>query len=147
MIHFSDAPPAPTQLKVLLSGEARKEHSKFIGTYTLQRSPINGNPWWKQGLFRKKVVWFHDLGFWTFTDFEDLGKSNTQLLSLVALVMLMNGLITFLMVGDMIQRETLMKLEMILLLKVHKLNHCCNNFKITNNLQFVSQVLKVLPRK
>ena len=76
MIHFSDAPPAPTQLKVLLSGEARKEHSKFIGTYTLQRSPINGNPWWKQGLFRKKVVWFHDLGFWTFTDFEDLGKSN-----------------------------------------------------------------------
>ena len=60
-----------------MSGDAKKDHSKFIGTYTLQRSPINGNPWWKQGVFGKKVIWFHDgYGCWTLTDLGDLGKYN-----------------------------------------------------------------------
>ena len=43
--------------------------------YTLQRSPINGNPWWKHGVFGKKVIWFHDYGFWILSDFEELGKN------------------------------------------------------------------------
>ena len=76
MIYFSDAQPPPTKLKVVLTGEAKKKQSGYGGTYTLQSTPINGNPWWTKGVFRKEAIWFDEIkGNWKVGNNGDLGTS------------------------------------------------------------------------
>ena len=72
---ISDAQPPMIKLKIVLSGEAKKKKSGYVGTYTLQSTPVNGNPWWKKGVFEKEAIWFVEKnGNWMIGNIEDLGK-------------------------------------------------------------------------
>ena len=71
--YFSDAQPPPRKLKLILNGEAKIKQSNRGGTYTLQLTPVNGNPWWKKGMFD---IWFDERNAkWRFGDDEDLGTN------------------------------------------------------------------------
>ena len=73
---ISDAQPPPIKLKIILSGEAKNKLSGFSGTYTIQSSPVNGNPWWKKGAFYKEGIWFAEKnGNWNIGSIEYLGKA------------------------------------------------------------------------
>ena len=72
---LSDAQTPLIKLKIALSGEAKKKYSVYSGTYTLQSTPVNGNPWWKKGSFDKEGIWFVERnGNWMIGSIEDLGK-------------------------------------------------------------------------
>ena len=73
---ISDAQPPPVKLKIILHGEAKKKVSGYSGTYTLQSSPVNGNPWWKKGVFDEEAIWSgEESGCWWIGRFKDLGKA------------------------------------------------------------------------
>ena len=64
-----------------MNGEVKKKQLGHGGTYTVQSTPINGNPWWKKGLFHEEAIWFDEMtGNWKIGDIEDLGKSFCSIL-------------------------------------------------------------------
>ena len=73
---FSDVQPPPRKPKLILNGEAKNKWSILGGTYTLQSTPVNGNPWWKKGMFDKEALWFDEIaGNWLFGYDKDLGTN------------------------------------------------------------------------
>ena len=128
-----------------MSGEANREASGYSGTYTLQSSPVNGNPWWKKGLFDKEGIWFvEENGNWMIGKIEDLGKGTGGLSGPFSVDEWPNDISS----GWKYYSNGWDKAEDDITVEGIQIHSNRSNFHpLFNNIKTILQVLKVLPRK